>query len=380
MRGFLMRSLTFALILLLWSISPACAGHNEVNRSFTAATTARDAIGASPAAVNPGDRPGPPHYLPGNYEIGGALSAGSSVSALIFVPTLNSGGNTPPAANGFYMGASNNPYLAAGSVNVIVLQKNGTTSKGQATIGGCGSSSGNTDDVLTICVGSGTNTPMSETIYNASGGSSVTSALYFGNTTSLSEASVILNGAATTSGNGDNSFTLNGAAGMWLQGGGTNGFEVNSSGADFLLNQGTSGSIADAVCVESTGQIVLDASSTVCGLSDERLKNGRAWRPAKGFADACAELDAVRAIQFTWKPGTVRSKSDPGQHAGFGAWGVAFVDERLVARDKQGNPRAWRYDGMMALAVACEQEERTQLARLAAILGRQQSEISALKR
>ena len=53
---------------------------------------------------------------------------------------------------------------------------------------------------------------------------------YFGNATNSEEASIILNGSANTSGNGVNSFTINGNAGLWLQGGGNNGIEINPSG------------------------------------------------------------------------------------------------------------------------------------------------------
>jgi hypothetical protein len=373
----MMRPLTAALILLLAAAPAARAGHNEGNRPFTAATTARSAVGASPASVNPGDRPGGPHYLPGNYAVGGALTLGGLLKVSGNIETTGFIGSTGGSCTSGYYGFAESPEGSGG----VVLCGSATALGYFANSGTVGilwtniAAAINSDDILSMATNgtTGESFVSSATFKNISANGAAGIATYWANNASNTEASCILNSSANTGGNGDNSFTCNGGAGLWLQGGGTNGIEVGSGGAVSLLNQGTSGTIADAVCVTSSGQIVLDASSTVCGLSDERLKNFRPFRSAKGFADACAELDAVRTIEFTWKPGTARAKSDKGLHAGFGAWGVAFVDERLVARDVSGNPRAWRYDGMMALAVACEQQERAQLARL-------ESEIAALKR
>jgi len=67
------------------------------------------------------------------------------------------------------------------------------------------------------------------------GHTAVSAQLGFSNATSTTEGSILLNGPNTTGGNGVNSFTLNGAAGMWLQGGGVNGIEINSSGLPMIM-------------------------------------------------------------------------------------------------------------------------------------------------
>lgn len=247
-------------------------------------------------------------------------------------------------------------------------------------------------------------------------------------------------------------WTLADSATSWLT--------TDGSGHISILNQATSGTIADAVCVTSTGKIVLDSSATVCGLSDERLKqNIKPFVPASPFKTACEEQSRLIPINYEWKPepppapvmvktadgtemqmktipaatkrvligwksgspvkyykdkdGRVyitgpavrepiyktikipehqepieavkfveksatltdysRAANDPGVHAGFGAWAVAYVDERLTVRDKQGNPRGWSKDAMAALLGACEQEQEK-------IIANQENRISELEK
>ena len=73
---------------------------------------------------------------------------------------------------------------------------------------------------------------------------------------------------------------------------------------------------------------------------------------------------ALSPIDYAWKPGAPKANSDLGPHIGLGAYNTAYVDERLIARDANGNPRGWREDAMIALDIACCQEEDKRLSAL----------------
>lgn len=93
-----------------------------------------------------------------------------------------------------------------------------------------------------------------------------------------------------------------------------------------------------------------------CLASDERLKKITA-----AAADPLAEVRQLKPITYRWNNGTPKAKDDPGEHIGLGAFATAYVDERLVARDAEGNPRGWRQDAMVALLVGAIQQQQTQI-------------------
>lgn len=115
----------------------------------------------------------------------------------------------------------------------------------------------------------------------------------------------------------------------------------------------------------STSTVTID-TTLACLSSDERLKNVSTFTPAPSFKTACEEESALIPIDYTWKTGAPRAEGDPGSHIGMGAFATAYADERLIARGADGQPRGWREDAVIALGVACHQEQEKRLAKLEA--------------
>jgi hypothetical protein len=229
----------------------------------------------------------------------------------------------------------------------------------------------NTGDILAM--NGNTNGSRGVTIGNGNSGSSALSYLKLGTNSHSYQMQMLVNGSANTSGNGANSSTIIGYAGLWLAGTtGTNGLEIGSSGAATLYNQPTTGTITYAVCAAANangtggGAVILDASSTVCGLSDERDK---LFTP---FDGGLAEIMRLDPIQGTWKPGSPRYASDPGQHLWLGAWETGEIDPRLVGWNGKF-PRAPRMDAMITLLTSGEQDLQNEILvlqqRLASVEG-----------
>jgi len=174
-------------------------------------------------------------------------------------------------------------------------------------------------------------------------------------------------GNSFSGGNGPNAFEISAVTGLYLKNSGTNALSVLSGGAIHFYNQPTTGTIVYAVCAAASanqgagGALILDASGTVCGLSDERLKTVEgALRPAAGLADVMA----LRPIVYRWKPGSPKASADPGEHFGLGAWATAYVSGELAARRPDGTPRAWRDDAVIATLVAAVQEQQGEVVAL----------------
>lgn len=117
------------------------------------------------------------------------------------------------------------------------------------------------------------------------------------------------------------------------------------------------------VCNNTAGTLTYDATLG-CLASDERLKNIAPFTPAAPFKTACDEEMALVPIDYTWKKGTPKFEGDPGDHIGLGAFNTAYADERLIARGADGQPRGWRQDAIVALGVACRQEQQKRLSEL----------------
>ena len=109
-----------------------------------------------------------------------------------------------------------------------------------------------------------TNAVRSFTIRNANAGSPASILQYFGNNTSASEGSIILNSSANVGGNGANSLTMNNAAGIWLQFNGTNSIETTASGGVTMPNL-TNANTGDYVCFNA-GVIEYDATACAAGI------------------------------------------------------------------------------------------------------------------
>ena len=111
----------------------------------------------------------------------------------------------------------------------------------------------------------------------------------------------------------------------------------------------TSSAQTGTVCWSATN-LTYDATLG-CLTSDERLKD--ILGPDTGALDRVMRL---KPIVYDWKSDAPKAAVDPGDHIGLGAFATAYVDERLIARDPEGNPRAWREDAEIADLVAAIQE------------------------
>lgn len=298
-------------------------------------------------------------------------TAGGSISSTLdtqpaFVPTASS---CTSSTNEIFLPSSATVGVCGNGNILAEFESDGSL---PVTRLGGGSGPLNGSDILSVANGTGVSATSSVTLRNGTSNSSAAEVLYIGNNTSSTYVSMTLNSSTNTNGNGDNSFTINATGGLWLAGGTTNGFEINTSGVDFLLNQGTSGTITDAVCVTSGGQIVLDTSATVCGLSTARVKDvlgdyDALLRPNGEPDDALAEIMDMDPMVF-------RRKYDPGAYAqnpnyraaqiGMLAEDVAAVDPRLTVYEEDGvTPRSWRLDAMISLLVAGVQEQQREFER-----------------
>jgi hypothetical protein len=165
-----------------------------------------------------------------------------------------------------------------------------------------------------------------------------------GSSTSATEGTLSLIGSSGTSSNGANSFNINGATGLYLQGGGTNGLAFGSGGAMTVYNQTTSGTPVYAVCAAANangstgGALILDTSGTVCGLSTERAKRDIA---AIDPDEALRIALGLRPVSFYYRDGFNEGRE--GQQIGMIAEEAAMVDRRLVALDDEQKPRGIVY-------------------------------------
>jgi hypothetical protein len=299
-------------------------------------------------------------------QVGGAGLVYSTGQA--FVPT---GGSCSNGATSFMLFAAGQPAICANGF-VVLLGANIGGIGAWAGIGASTSNRPNSTDIFSMLANS--NAIRSFSFDNVGTGASATACFYLGNNTSALEVSECVNGSGNSGGNGANSFTLNAKAGVWLQGNGNNGLEIGATGAATLFNQPTSGTIAYAVCAAANangltgGAVILDSSGTVCGLSNEQFKrNIKKWSPTGPYKTACAEQDALKPIEYEYD---LKVRPDPGKHAGLGAWATAYVDERLIARDKKGLPRGIRWDAVETLTLACQQEMSAQMTALRAEIAR----------
>jgi len=122
--------------------------------------------------------------------------------------------------------------------------------------------------------------------------------------------------------------------------------------APTLVNLGTSSAATTGTLCWTTGTGLINVDTTLaCLSSDERLKEISG--PVTG---ALGEILALRPIAYRWKDGTPKATDDPGEHVGLGAFATGFADERLIARDGEGNPRGWRQDAVVAATVGAVQE------------------------
>lgn len=137
---------------------------------------------------------------------------------------------------------------------------------------------------------------------------------------------------------------------------------VCHTGAVTMPNLASSSAATTGTLCWTTGTGNVNVDTTVaCLASDERLKNIGA-----PITSATAELMALKPITYRWKNDTPKAKDDPGEHIGLGAFATGYVDEKLIARDAERNPRGWRQDAMIALLVQAMQEQQREIAALKA--------------
>jgi len=155
-----------------------------------------------------------------NFSVTGAgvVTGGS------FIPTSS----TAPT-NGIYLEAANTPTIAANGTPFEFAQ------------GGL---------YYETALTAGTYFSFQNT--STSSASTATTRLQFGNNTSVSEAAMALNGSNNANGNGVNSFTINAAAGMWLEGNGNIGLNIDTSGHLFAPSLATTPTGKQPMCIDTS--------------------------------------------------------------------------------------------------------------------------------
>ena len=144
--------------------------------------------------------------------------------------------------------------------------------------------------------------------------------------------------------------------------GGTSNTTLLSSATITMPNiASSSAATTGTLCwTTGTGNINVDTTTT-CLASDERLKEIRG-----GLSGALDMVMRLKPITYRWKDGTSKTASDPGEHIGLGAFATGYVDERLIGRDIEGNPKGWRQDAMIAALVAAVQAQQREIEALKA--------------
>jgi hypothetical protein len=192
------------------------------------------------------------------------------------------------------------------------------------------------------------------TFANLSTGSSATVIAEFenGNATPV-QATMTLNGSATTSGNGVNSFTINGVTSLFLQGGGVNAIGISGAGALSFPNLTQSAAAqSGTICFNTTGNLVTYDATLGCLTSSARFKTAiKVISPS----DALATVLKLEPVSFRKKP-EFGGADDPATQVGFIAEQVAGVDERLTAREGDGEVRGVRYQQLTAILAGAIQE------------------------
>lgn len=118
----------------------------------------------------------------------------------------------------------------------------------------------------------------------------------------------------------------------------------------------TSGTVCYTTGSGATAGLINVDTTVACLASDERLKDISG--PLEGSLD---RIVAMRPMVYTWKAGSTKVNTDPGIHYGLGAFATAYASESLIARDTEGNPRAWRQDAVIADLVGAIQEQQRQI-------------------
>jgi hypothetical protein len=160
-------------------------------------------------------------------------------------------------------------------------------------------------------------------------------------------------------------------------------FVIGSGGPLTLYGQPTTGSITYAVCAASGangtggGAVILDTSSTVCGLSTMLAKEnivaftdtgrarllglvpqGHAYRiaPSDTSIDPLAMVNRLVPVAFNFE----RNDADPEERFrrqfGFTAQDACDIDERICARFSDGSPRTFNVNAVLALAIGAVQQ------------------------
>ncbi len=191
-------------------------------------------------------------------------------------------------------------------------------------------------------------------IRNANGGDSATAQLDFG-TTSNTAGTITLNGTANANGNGASAFSINGDAGLYLQGNNVNGVVVNTSGNVLLPGVATAGTIAGVLCATSAKLVLYEGGVSSCTISLGRLKQDI---HAIAGEKALADIMALRPVDFRMREGNTRLQS------GFVAEDVESVDPKLATYDGHGGLQGYRENAILAELVRVVQAQQRDIAAL----------------
>jgi hypothetical protein len=327
------------------------------------------------------------------------LTGSQTTSAFAITQTQNTSGNPTVLS----VSAVDIAVGATSTALLLNLQggSSGTTSEFKVDFSGDASALGSitSTGVTGISQNANTNGAAINPFKNSSSGSSATEVIEFGNSTSSTEATLTLNSSANTGGNGDNSFTITAAAGMWLQGEGTNALGFGASGAMTIYNQPTTGTIAYGVCAAANangsggGALILDSSATVCGLSSMAFKKDIAAFDTHGMI-RLASLDPIEGNLAPAPAGVDPMeilKLSPASFIGDGktftytkpsfaimAQDACDVDERICARFADGSPRTPIPEALMALQVGFDQVEDAKVVALQVEVAQLKAQVESL--
>lgn len=199
-------------------------------------------------------------------------------------------------------------------------------------------------------------------IYNGSSGTAATSGLFFGNTTSTTEATIALNGGSFGGGNGANALNISGAAGVFLQYGLTNGLNIGSGGS-VTMPAVTTGTNADFACFAAGGVMTLQTSA--CTISSLRFKLG--WGLYKDDPLATLARFDVGTFRMAHQEHNPDHANASRLQIGLNAENVAKIEPRCAVYEPDGvTPKSYRQECLIGILVAGMQAQQREIEALKA--------------
>ena len=308
------------------------------------------------------------------------LTGSQTTSPLSITQVLNTSGN--------HLGVQFNFIDIASGASGLLFQINGgvagTTNAFKVDVAGNTTSNGIANNAETISAFSSNSTTVVGSFRNGNVGASAQTQVGIGNNTSNSEVTMTLNSSANSGGNGANSFTINSAGAMFIQGNGTNAIGISAAQLVTLPAITTDATHTDTtVCQDTTTHGLYFGSGTagIClgNVSSIRFKPDYAL-----IADGLGVMNALDPGLYHYGQGMVAG-DDGKLKVGFTAERYAAVLPQFTRYDGEGRPNGLDMMALVPYAARAIQQldakkaDRDEVETLRQLVSRQQTEITSLK-